>query len=119
MHEGTILYETVHGSRAYGLSTPASDTDLRGVFVPPALAFHGYLEHEDQVEPEPERVFYEIRKFFRLAAACNPTVIEVLFTDPADHVTVTAEGAQLLERRTEFLSRLAFLIDARRRYFAP
>ena len=52
-------------------------------------------------------MLYEIRKFFRLAAACNPTVIEILFTNPGDHVTVSAEGQRLLERRAEFLSRLA------------
>jgi hypothetical protein len=33
--------------------------------------------------------------------------IEVLFTDPQDHVTVSAEGRLLLDRRSEFLSRLA------------
>jgi hypothetical protein len=49
----------------------------------------------------------KIRKFFRLAAACNPTVVEVLFTDPQDHVTVSAEGRLLLDRRSDFLSRLA------------
>jgi predicted nucleotidyltransferase len=105
--EAAVIYETIHGSRAYGLATESSDTDLRGVFVPPPLAFHGFRETVDQIEPSAERVLYEIRKFFRLAAACNPTVIEILFTDPADHVTVSAEGQQLLDRRSEFLSRLA------------
>ena len=103
----TVIFETIHGSRAYGLATESSDTDLRGVFVPPPLALHGFRETPDQVEPSAERVLYEIRKFFRLAAACNPTVIEILFTDPADHVTVSPEGQRLLERRSEFLSRLA------------
>jgi predicted nucleotidyltransferase len=77
------------------------------VFVPPLSRFTGYLEGPGQIEPSAERVLYEIRKFFRLAAACNPTVIEVLFTDAADHVTVSPEGATLLERRHQFLSRLA------------
>jgi len=103
----TVIYETVHGSRAYGLATETSDTDLRGVFVPPPLALTGFVAQPDQVEPAAERVLYEIRKFFRLAAACNPTVIEVLFTDPQDHVTVSAEGRLLLDRRSDFLSRLA------------
>jgi uncharacterized protein len=103
----TVIYETVHGSRAYGLATGTSDTDLRGVFVPPSLAFTGFVAQPDQIEPAAERVLYDIRKFFRLAAACNPTVIEVLFTDPQDHVTVSTEGRLLLDRRSDFLSRLA------------
>jgi hypothetical protein len=105
--EGSVIFETIHGSRAYGLATESSDRDLRGVFVPPPLAFHGFREAPEQIEPGAEQVLYEIRKFFRLAAACNPTVIEILFTDPADHVTVSLEGRRLLDRRSEFLSRLA------------
>jgi hypothetical protein len=103
----TVIYETVHGSRAYGLATSVSDTDRRGVFVPAPIAFLGYGDVPEQLEPAPERVLYDIRKFFRLAAACNPTLIEVLFTDPADHLVVTPVGARLLERRADFLSRRA------------
>jgi predicted nucleotidyltransferase len=105
--EAAVIFETIHGSRAYGLATESSDTDLRGVFVPPPLSLHGFRETPDQIEPSAERVLYEVRKFFRLAAACNPTVIEILFTDPADHVTVSPEGRRLLDRRSEFLSRRA------------
>ena len=32
--KGQVLYETVHGSRAYGLATESSDTDRRGIFIP-------------------------------------------------------------------------------------
>jgi uncharacterized protein len=103
----TVIFETIHGSRAYGLATESSDTDIRGAFIPRPLAFMGFIDNPDQLEPAPERVLYEVRKFFRLAAACNPTVIEVLFTDPSDHVAVSPEGRQLLDGRREFLSRLA------------
>lgn len=103
----TVIFETIHGSRAYGLATASSDTDFRGVFVPAPIAFAGYVERAEQLETSPERVVFEIRKFFRLAAVCNPAAIEVLFTDPEDHIVVTAEGTRLLERRREFLSRLA------------
>ena len=103
----TVIFETVHGSRAYGLASESSDTDLRGVFVPPALAFTGYIETPEQIEPSRERVLFDVRKFFRLAAASNPTVLEILFTDVSDHVTVSVEGEMLLAHRRGFLSRLA------------
>jgi uncharacterized protein len=103
----TVIFETVYGSRAYGLAGADSDLDRRGVFVGSAEDFHGYLESPEQIEPESERVLYDIRKLFRLAAACNPTVIEMLFTEEADHLTVTAAGRRLLARREAFLSRRA------------
>jgi len=49
--EAAVIYETVHGSRAHGLATETSDTDLRGVFVPPPLAFTGFVAQPDQIEP--------------------------------------------------------------------
>jgi predicted nucleotidyltransferase len=103
----TIVFETVHGSRAYGLATESSDTDLRGVYVPPRDAFYGFLERPEQVEAGPERVLYDIRKLFRLAAVSNPTILEILFTDRSDHVLVSPEGQILLDHRSDFLSRLA------------
>lgn len=103
----TVVFETVHGSRAYGLATPASDLDRKGVFVPTASVLHGFLGGPEQVEPEKERVLYDVRKFFTLALACNPTVVELLFTEPEDHLVVTEEGRLLLENREAFLSRRA------------
>jgi predicted nucleotidyltransferase len=102
-----VIYETRHGSHAYGLAGPDSDLDLRGVFVPPLRHLLGFEATAEQVEPEPERVLYDIRKFFRLAAVCNPTIIEVLFTDPGDHILVAPPGERLLREREAFLSRRA------------
>jgi uncharacterized protein len=107
VHDRT-LFLTRHGSHAYGLNTPASDLDVKGVVCPPAEYFLGYLKRFEQLElHEPDLVIYDIRKFFKLAADCNPNIIEVLWTDPSDHLRVTPLGERLLEHRALFLSQKA------------
>lgn len=101
---GILLYETVHGSQAYGLSTPTSDVDLKGILVGPPGWYHGFVGGPEQIELTPDHVRYEIRKYFRLAAAANPTVLELLWTDPSCHVVCTDLGARLLAARDRFLS---------------
>jgi predicted nucleotidyltransferase len=100
-----VIYETVHGSHAYGLAGDDSDVDVKGVMVGPAAWYHGYLPSPEQIEPSKDHVRYEVRKFFRLAAAANPTVLELLWTDPSDHRLVASEGRRLLECRSDFLSK--------------
>jgi hypothetical protein len=88
------------------LATPESDLDLRGVVIPPLPYFLGFARNFEQAESqEPDLVLYDIRKFFRLAAACNPSIIELLWTDPTDHYLVTPLGERLLAHRALFLSR--------------
>jgi predicted nucleotidyltransferase len=101
-----ILYETVHGSHAYGLASEASDVDVKGILVGPRAWYHGFAGGPEQVEVSKDQAYHELRKFFRLASAANPTVLEILFTDPSDHRIVTREGERLLEHRRDFLSRL-------------
>ena len=38
---GLIILECISGSRAYGLDTPTSDTDIKGVFVLPKSEYYG------------------------------------------------------------------------------
>jgi predicted nucleotidyltransferase len=104
-----IIYETLHGSHAYGLNTPESDNDYKGVAIPPKEYFTGYLNRFEQLEQrEPDdRVIYDIRKFFKLAANCNPNIIEVLFCDDSEVVTITKEGEELRACRDYFLSKKA------------
>lgn len=98
------------GSHAYGLNTPTSDLDLRGVAVPPRRFFLGFVERFEQVvQHQPvDLTVFGISKFFALASECNPNVIEILWADPADrlHVAVPC-GERLLEARGAFLSRRA------------
>lgn len=103
--EPVVVYETVHGSRAFGLAIDGSDTDVKGVLVGPREWYLGFLESPEQIDLSKDHVRFEIRKLLRLAAAANPTILEILFTDETHHLVVTAEGERLLAGRERFLSR--------------
>lgn len=97
------------GSHAYGMATPESDLDVRGVAIPPEKYFVGFLHTFEQAESrDPDLVIYDIRKFFRLAAGCNPSILDMLFTDPEDQLSVTSAGQKLIDHRHEFLSKNAY-----------
>lgn len=75
---GLILLEAISGSKAYGLSTPASDTDIRGIFILPREDIYG-LDYLPQVANETnDIVFYELGRFVELLLKNNPTVMELL-----------------------------------------
>ncbi len=108
--QNNTIFLTEHGSRAYGTNVATSDTDYKGVCIPPRKYHLGYLEQFHQAEfrdPHPDMVIYDLRKFFKLAADCNPSIIEVLFTEPRNHVIVTPIGQTLLEHRDLFISKKA------------
>lgn len=103
-----VIYLTKHGSQAYGTNIATSDTDIKGVAVPPPEYFLGFNKHFEQAEfHKPDMVIFDIRKFIGLAADCNPNVIEVLYTDPADHLYTTPQGELLLAYKSHFLSQRA------------
>ncbi|NDI97863.1 nucleotidyltransferase [Flavobacterium sp. LaA7.5] len=75
---GSIIFECIAGSRAYGLDTPQSDTDIRGVFILPKNDFYS-LNYVDQVNNETnDIVYYELKKFMELCLKNNPNILELL-----------------------------------------
>jgi uncharacterized protein len=78
-----LLLDCISGSRAYGLNTPQSDTDLKGVYIQPKATYYG-LEFSEQVNNETnDEVYYELRRFVQLLLNSNPNILELLFS-PAD-----------------------------------
>ncbi|PQJ78221.1 nucleotidyltransferase domain-containing protein [Polaribacter porphyrae] len=74
----SIIFECISGSKAYGLATPNSDTDIRGVFILPKEQFYS-LDYVGQINNETNDVaFYELRKFIELCAKNNPNILEML-----------------------------------------
>lgn len=102
------IFLTRYGSHAYGLARPESDLDVRGVVLAPREVVLGFSAHFEGFEcKDPDVVLFELRRFMHLAAECNPNVLEVLFTDPSDHLGVTPAGERLIAARAGFLSRRA------------
>ena len=106
LNDNTIYY-CVHGSHAYGTNIATSDRDYRGIVVPPKPILFGFRNKFEQFQTnEPDDVvIFALDKFCRLAADCNPNVIEQLFVEP-EHILSITEGGQLLRsERHRFLSR--------------
>ena len=78
--KGLIILECISGSRAYGLDTPKSDTDIKGVFLLPKEDFYS-LDYIPQVNnPTNDIVYYELGRFMELLSVNNPNILELLNT---------------------------------------
>lgn len=104
-YTGFIQYRALAGSRAFGLDTDTSDTDLRGFYLPPARDDWSLGGVPEQLEFS-EEVYWEARKFVLLALKANPNVLEVLHSPQV--LTATPVALELLDRRGAFLSRLVY-----------
>lgn len=100
------IYLVRHGSWAYGTNIEGSDEDFKGICIPPQEYYLGFNSKFEQAElNEPDVVIYELTKFFKLAAASNPNVVEVLFVDDADIIYMNDLGAEIRANRDKFLSK--------------
>lgn len=100
---------TLAGSHMYGTSRPESDIDKRGVCVPPKNVVMGFARNFEQQEfPGEDTTVFSLTKFMKLAAECNPNVIELLFAPEECVETMIYPWDRLLERRQEFLTAQAY-----------
>jgi predicted nucleotidyltransferase len=107
--QSELIFMTLAGSHMYGTSTPTSDIDKRGVCVPPRNVVMGFARNFDQQEfPGEDTTVFALTKFMKLAADCNPNIIELIFApkECIQHIHPTWE--RLLTRKQDFLSGEAF-----------
>lgn len=102
-----VIYRCIVGSRAYGLKVDDSDTDLRGVYLPPASLHWSLYGVPEQIESrETEECYWELQKFLILSLKANPNVLECLYTPLVEFADPRAQ--ELLENRRLFLSKLVY-----------
>lgn len=102
-----VIYRCVIGSRAYGLDDEQSDTDLRGIYLPPADLHWSLYGVPEQIEnSETEEVYWEAQKFVVLVLKANPNVLECLYTPLVQHATPLMQ--ELLSIRDRLLSKMVY-----------
>jgi uncharacterized protein len=95
-----IIYRCVVGSRAFGLDDERSDTDRRGIYLPPARLHWSLAGLPEQIEEHAaQECYWELEKFLGLALKANPTVLECLYTPLVEHATPLAEELRALRDR--------------------
>ena len=129
LRDRTILL-TMAGSRAYGMHTPQSDVDVKGICVPTVEYFLGYsntfhqtddkkriseafsmlLNEEERAKAlngELEGTVYDVRKFFKLAADNNPNILDTLFCRDQEVLLTNSCGQMIRDNAHIFLSKKA------------
>jgi predicted nucleotidyltransferase len=101
------FFLTIHGSIAYGLDTPESDIDVRGITCIPREYVFGFNKtFNEYIASDPlDCTIFNIKKFFNLTSQGNPNTLELLFTEPEHHIYVDKLGEMLLQYRDSFLSK--------------
>ena len=102
-----VIYRCVVGSRAFGLDDENSDTDLRGIYLPPANLHWSMYGVPEQIENKNnEECYWELQKFLMLALKANPNILECLHTPLVEYANEIAR--ELLSIRRIFLSKLVY-----------
>lgn len=102
-----VIFRCVVGSRAFGLDHENSDTDLRGIYLPPADIHWSLYGVPEQLENhDNQECYWELQKFLLLALKANPNILECLYTPMIEKITPLAED--LLQKKEIFLSQLVY-----------
>lgn len=100
-----FLCKTLGGSTAYGLNTPESDVDYRGVFINTDPASILGLSRFDTVQKQEteDEAYFEVRKFFELLKKGNTGALELLFTPKNNFIELDPVFEEVLVNKTRFI----------------
>jgi hypothetical protein len=104
-----IIFEGIVGSQAYGIATPTSDVDIKGVFIQPLSDILGMGYIEQVSDDTNDTTYYEIKRFLQLLATNNPNILELMalpsdcikFKDPVFDLILDLQE-ELISKKCQF-----------------
>lgn len=100
-----IVFSALSGSHAYGLNTPTSDEDYRGIFIATKEEFYG-MKTPNQISDEKNDItYYELNRYLDLLYKQNPNIIELLWMPEGCIEKYDPVLDVLFEHRDKLLSR--------------
>ena len=66
------------GSQAYGTATPNSDIDIKGIYIQNIFDV-GSFNYQQQIMPDKDTTYFEVKRFLELAGSANPTILELMW----------------------------------------
>lgn len=102
-----IILLGLGGSHAYGMETPTSDLDVRGIATNSKRNILLAKDFEQVVETNTDTTIYSFDKIISLLCSCNPNTIEILGLKPEHYLYLSDAGKLLVENRKLFLSKRA------------
>lgn len=116
--EDNLILLSQVGSGLHGVTVANDDRDEMGVCIEPpetVIGLQKFQQYEYRTQPmgarsgpgDLDKTVYSLRKYVKLAAKGNPTVLMILFAPESELVNVKWPGRDLRERRNMFLSKEA------------
>lgn len=104
-----LIFECVAGSHLYGLNTPSSDLDKRGIYledIHDVLNING-RQNGEIADDKQDTKYYSLGKFLKLASECNPNIIELLWVPEKAILYKSTLYDELISHRDWFMSKRA------------
>ena len=120
----TMLCKYVAGSQSYGLATPQSDIDYRGVYVlddvglilDPFKYTGSRQKTEGDITLESDEMYHELRHFMNILRACNTNAVEMVFNTKWELMTpefshIVSNREQLIDPNKLFTSLKGYIMS--------
>ena len=101
----SIMLLGLGGSHAYGLATPTSDLDVRGLALRSKAEILTSQDFEQIVDKDTDTTIYSFDKMVKLLISQNPNTIEIMGLKPEHYLYISPIGQELLDNVNLFISK--------------